>query len=68
MYRISSTINIYYSKGYIDNEDPQEGSEKQNCFYAVLIDNSSNDKLDNMLNPKFKSDVSIIDIRMKIYT
>lgn len=41
MYRISSTINIYYSKGYIDNEDPQEGSEKQNCFYAVLIDNSS---------------------------
>ena len=31
--------------------------------HIYLIDNSSNDKLDNMLNPKFKSDVSIIDIR-----
>ena len=31
--------------------------------HIYLIDNSSNDKLDNILNPKFKSDVSIIDIR-----
>lgn len=41
MYKISGTVNIFYSKGYLDNEDPQQGSEKQNYFCAVLIDNSS---------------------------